>query len=474
MNRLIASTVTCTLIGLLSIPAMAQNPATKPALSPPQAMLASWNDIGWKPGDQLLLVTGSNGSIHSAIASDADVDRGGKLWIGTWATSPQPPMPGPVQTFRNQTLRLIVHTSAGGTKVRIKISNTFGDHPLQIGSAHIARRTSEADINPTSDRTVMFNGDASTTVPARSMVVSDPVELDVPALSDLAISVFLPEATEATTSHILAMQTSYVSAVGDSTAAVKFPVAKTIHSWPFLTGVDVAASPRGVAIVAFGSSLTDGDGTTRDTNGRWPDVMAERLQKGADRKAEVGVLNQGIIGNRLLNDSPQQAGSPFGAALGQAGLARFERDVLAQAGVKYVIVGLGINDIAFPGSLTPLTERISAESVISGYRQLIARAHQKGIRVIGTTNPPFENSFLAAPPVTFYTPEKESVRGKVNAWMRNSAEFDAVVDFDEVLRDPSHPTRLLALYDSGDHLHPNNAGCAAEGNAVPLALFEGH
>jgi lysophospholipase L1-like esterase len=188
----------------------------------------------------------------------------------------------------------------------------------------------------------------------------------------------------------------------------------------------------------------------------------------------VGVLNQGIIGNRLLNDSPQQAGSPFGAALGQAGLARFERDVLAQAGVKYVIVGLGINDIAFPGSLTPLTERISAESVISGYRQLIARAHQKGIRVIGTTNPPFENSFLAAPPVTFYTPEKENVRQKVNAWMRSSAEFDAVVDFDEVLRDPNHPTRLLALYDSGDHLHPNNAGCAAEGNAIPLALFEGH
>ena len=170
----------------------------------------------------------------------------------------------------------------------------------------------------------------------------------------------------------------------------------------------------------------------------------------------------------------RSACSPFGAALGQAGLARFERDVLAQAGVEYVIVGLGINDIAFPGSLTPLTERISAESVISGYRQLIARAHQKGIRVIGTTNPPFENSFLAAPPVAFYTPEKENVRQKVNAWMRSSAEFDAVVDFDEVLRDPNHPTRLLALYDSGDHLHPNNAGCAAEGNAIPLALFEGH
>jgi lysophospholipase L1-like esterase len=384
-------------------------------------------------------------------------------------------LPGSVQSFRNQTLRLIVHTSAGGTKVRIRISNTFGDQPLLIGGAHIARRTSAADIDPASDRALMFHGHSSTKVPARSMVVSDPVDLDVPALSDLAISLFLPRATQAMSTHILALQTSYVSPdTGNSTTGVKFPVAKTIHSWPFLTGVDVAASPRGVSIVAFGSSLTDGDGSTLDSNRRWPDVLAERLQESADRKAEVGVLNQGIIGNRLLNDSPQQAGSPFGAALGQAGLARFERDVLAQAGVRYVIVGLGINDIAFPGSLTPLTERISAESMISGYRQLIARAHQKGIRVIGTTNPPFENSFLDAPPVTFYTPEKESVRQKVNAWMRSSAEFDAVVDFDKVLRDPSHPTRLLAIYDSGDHLHPNNAGCTAEGNAIPLALFEGH
>ncbi len=483
MNRLIANTVKCTIIGLwsLAISAMAQNPLTKPALSPSHAMPASWNDIGRQVGEQFLRVTDSNGSIHPAIASGADVNQGGKQWIGTWAASPQSPIPESVQTFRNQTLRLIVHTIAGGTKVRIKISNIFGDHPLQVGSAHVARRTSAADIDPTSDRAVTFNGQASTPVPARSILVSDPVELDVPALSDLAISLFLPEPTQATTLHILAMQTSYVADVGNSTAAVKFPVSKTIHSWLFLTGVDVAASPRGVAIVAFGSSLTDGDGTTRDINARWPDVLAERLQKakGAERKMEIGVLNQGIIGNRLLSDSPvQAAGGQFGAALGQAGLARFERDVLSQAGVKYVIVGLGINDIAFPGSLTPATESTGAESVIAGYHQLIAHAHQKGIRVIGTTNPAFENSFLAlAPPtptITFFTLEKESVRQKVNDWIRTSGEFDGVVDLDQVLRDPSHPTRLLPSYDSGDHLHPNNAGCLAEGNAFSLALFEGH
>ena len=189
-----------------------------------------------------------------------------------------------------------------------------------------------------------------------------------------------------------------------------------------------------------------------------PTCLLSGCRKAPTRKPKLGVLNQGIIGNRLLNDSPQQAGSPFGEALGQSGLARFKRDVLAQSGVKYVIVVLGINDIAFPGSLTPLKESVSAEGMISGYRQLIARAHEQGIRVIGTTNPPFESAFLANPPVTFYTPEKEIVRQKVNTWIRNSGEFDAVVDFDLVLRDPGQPTQLLPAYDSGDHLHPNDAG----------------
>lgn len=268
-----------------------------------------------KPTALLVSALALLSSNHPAIASSAEVNPDGKQWIGTWAAAPQPFLPGRLETFRNQSLRLIVHTSAGGTTVRIRISNTFGDHPLLIGGAHIARRAAAADIDPTSDRTLMFHGHSSTTVPARSIVVSDPVELDVPALSDLAISLFFPKTTVATTSHLLALQTSYVSPdTGDSTADVKFPVARTIVAWPFLTGVDVAASPDGAAIVALGSSTTDGDGSTSDANRRWPDVLAERLQKGADRKAEVGVLNQGIIGNRLLNDSPREDGLPFGAA----------------------------------------------------------------------------------------------------------------------------------------------------------------
>lgn len=402
-----------------------------------------------------------------------------ETWIGTWATAPQAAMPGRVQTFHNQTLRLIAHISAGGKRVRIKISNTFGDRPLLIGAAHVARQAGEADIEPASDRTVKFGGRGSATVAAHSMVVSDPVDLDVPPLSDLAISLFFPEPTEATTSHILALQTNYISAeTGDMTAAVKFPVGKMISSWPFATGVDVSASARGGAIVAFGSSTTDGDGSTKDANQRWPDVLAERLQKNGD--AELGVLNEGIIGNRLLSDShsPRQAGGPFeavlkgfGDALGVAGLARYDRDVLKQAGVRYVILGLGINDILFPGAFIPATENVSAQSLIAGNRELIARARKKGIRVIGTTLPPVEDATFRNPTILFYTAEKEKVRQELNAWIRSSGEFDAVIDFDEVVRDPSHPTRLLPAYDSGDHLHVNDAGNVAQANAIPLALF---
>ena len=416
----------------------------------------------------------NRGGQNSGGQNRGGKNRGSQKWIGTWAAAPQPAAPGHIQTFQNQSVRLIVHTSVGGKKVRIKISNTFGEQPLVIGGAHIARRAAGADIDPSSDRVLKFGGRESTKIAAGAMVVSDPVDLDAPALSDLAISLFFPEPTEMKTAHILAKQSNYVSLeTGDSTAAVKFQVAKTIRSWPFLTGVDVEASSRSAAIVAFGSSLTDGDGTTTDANRRWPDVLAERLQKESEGKKELGMLNEGIIGNRLLHDSPKGADNPFGAALGEAGLTRFARDVLAQAGVKYVIVGLGINDIAFPAfPFAPASDKVTAGDIIAGYRQLIRRAHEKGVRVIGTTNPPFENSAFTEPKVTFYTAEREAERQKVNEWILRSGEFDGVVDLDKVLRDPSHPTQLLPAYDSGDHLHPNDAGCVAEGNAIPLALFQ--
>ena len=408
----------------------------------------------------------------------------GKVWVGTWAAAPQAAVKGPAQTFHNQTLRLIVHTSVGGKKVRIKISNTFGDQPLLIGDAHIARRTSEADLDPASDRTLKFQGRPSVTIPPRSMTVSDPVDLDVPALSDLAISLFFPETAALTTWHILAMQTNYISAeTGDATAQAKFPVAKAITFWPFLTGVDVEASPHAASIVALGSSLTDGDGSTRDTNRRWPDVLAERLQKAGGEDAELGVLNEGIIGNRLLSDtqSPRQAGGPLplgpvyeqlGPALGQSGVTRFDRDVLEQAGVKYVILALGVNDMLFPGAFTPQTETVTAQDLINGNRQFITHAHKKGIRAIGTTIPPFEHALFREPFFDhFYTPANEKIRQEVNAWIRTGGEFDGVIDFDEAVRDPDHPTQILPAYDSGDHLHVNNTGNIAQGNVISLALF---
>lgn len=405
-------------------------------------------------------------------------------WIGTWAAAPQAAPQGQVQTFHNQSLRLIVHTSAGGKKVRIKISNTFGDQPLLIGTARIARRASEADIDPASDRALKFHGNASTTIPPHSIAVSDPVDLEVPALSDLAISLFFPETAALTTMHILALQTNYLSAeTGDATAQMKFPVAQIITFWPFLTGVDVESTPHAAAIVALGSSLTDGDGSSENANRRWPDVLAERLQKGGPKDAELAVLNEGIIGNRLLNDtqSPRQAGRPpplgavyeqLGPALGQSGLARFDRDVLAQAGVKYVILALGVNDILFPGSFIPQTESVTAQNLINGNRQLIARAHKKGIRVIGTTIPAFEHALFRNPLYErFYSPENEKMRQEVNVWIRTAGEFDGVIDFDQAVRDPNHPTQILPAYDSGDHLHVNDAGNVAQGKAIPLSLF---
>jgi lysophospholipase L1-like esterase len=429
-----------------------------------------------------VLCTAANAQKPSPNApSDPPTQR----WIGTWAAAPQHFVPGEIETFQNQTLRLIVHTSVAGTKVRVRISNTFGDQPLLIGRIHIARRTSGADVDPASDRALTFAGLASITLAAGSIAISDPVDLDVPALSDLAISIFLPESTKAATSHVLALQTSYVSETkGDITGAPTFPKPKAIDTWPLLTGVDVAASPHGATIVALGSSLTDGDGSTKDANRRWPDVLAERLQKAKGRAAELGVLNEGIIGNRLLSDtdSPKQAGGPpplaevfaqLGPALGQSGLQRFDRDVLAQAGVKYVIVALGVNDILFPGAFIPASESVSTQSLTSGYRQLIERAHKKGVRVIGSTIPPFEHALFRNPFFgDFYTPEKERVRQEVNAWIRNSGAFDGVIDFDQAVRDPNHPTQVLPAYDSGDHLHVNDAGNAAQVNVISLALFE--
>jgi lysophospholipase L1-like esterase len=392
------------------------------------------------------------------IAS-ADAARPAPDWISTWIAAPQPPLPSSVDHYRAQSLRLIVHVSAGGSQVRIRLSNLYGNAPLTIGAAHIARRTSGADIDPAHDRALTFGGRTSVVVPAHATVLSDPAHLEIPALADLSVSLYLPKGVAATTVHILAQQTSYVSQPGDATAAARFPVARRIDMWPFLTGVDVMATQPTFAVVAFGDSTVDGDGSTADANRRWPDALAARLQQAGQN---VAVLNAGLIGNRLLHGSP--GGSTFGAALGEAGLARFSRDALDQAGAKVVIVRIGSNDLGFLHGLAPPSEFMDADDLIAGYRRLVALAHQHGLGIIGSTIPPFENAAIPG----YSTPAKNVIRQRVNSWIRHDGDFDTVLDFDQILHDPSHPARLLPAYDSGDHLHPNDAGYRAVASALPL------
>jgi lysophospholipase L1-like esterase len=408
-------------------------------------------------------------------------------WVCTWGTGPAgPPLASQTQTFNDQTLRLIVHTSIGGKSVRIRVSNTFGTTPLRIGEAHVALRQGGSTIVAGSDRPLTFSGNRSITIPPGAPVLSDPVDLDVPALSDLAISLHLPGSVQAATIHGSAFQTNYVSLPGNFTGAAAFPTDRTITSWPFLTEVDVNA-PGAASIVALGDSITDGANTTLDTNHRWPDLLALRLQtardalgaaagKQAGRQTTalantpglvawgtgLGVVNRGIGGNRLLRDPGEQP------LFGRAALERFDRDVIATAGVRYMVVLIGINDIGHPGTGTiPASEEPTVDELIAGYRQLIARAHAKGIAVYGATLTPFEGTVFPG----YYSPEKEQIRQGVNNWIRSGDEFDGVIDFDRAVRDPSHPTRMLPAYDSGDHLHPNDLGMQAMANAIPLQLF---
>ena len=325
--------------------------------------------------------------------------------------------------FNNQTLRQIVYTSVGGERVRVRLS-TFGANGLVIGAAHLALRDVGAAIVPGSDRTLTFSGQPSITIPPGALVVSDPVDLDVPALGDLAVSIFVPGSTGPATWHFVALQTSYVSPPGDFTASPVMPIDSTTLAWFWLAGVEVMASKQTGAIVTFGDSITDGPGSTPDTNNRWPDHLTRRLlsQPGNHK---MGVLNEGITGNRLLHD-----------VLGPNGLARFDRDVLTQTGVTHVIVLLGNNDIT-TGEVFP-ADFVTADQIIEGHRQLIRRAHARGLKIYGGTLTPFEGfTFFGFTFSPTSSPETEAKRQAVNEWIRSSGEYDAVIDFDALVRDPS-------------------------------------
>ncbi len=385
-------------------------------------------------------------------------------WVATWADAPAPQWADEAQRakahleFENQTVREIVHTSIGGSAIRLRLSNKFGQDSVQIGAVHVASCGDAGKIMPDSDHTVTFSGRTTFIIPSDSPFLSDPVDFTLPAASNLCISLFLPKKTTAAGIHYSAQQKNYIAA-GDSTALENLPDPTTITSWVFLAGVDVAASDSSAAIVAFGDSITDGAASTVDANRRWPNVLADRL---AAAHRDLAVVDAGIGGNRILHDAlPSQIG------FGVNALARFERDVLAQPGARYVIVLEGINDLGHAGSSAPESEAVTADDLIAAMKQMIERAHERQIKIIGGTLTPFEGTVFKG----YYSPDKEKERKRLNDWIRTSGAFDGVIDFEKAVADPANPTHMLADYDSGDHLHPNDAGYKAMGEAINLGLF---
>ncbi len=382
-------------------------------------------------------------------------------WAGSWAASQQIPEPQnslAPDDLRDATLRQIVHLSIGGATLRVRLSNAFGTAPLHFTSLHVARPVSAASarIDPATDKALSFSGSGDVTVPAGAEYTSDPVDYPVAALSDLAITLHLDTPPAQQTGHPGSRATSYL-VHGDLVSAANLPDAKKVDHWYQVAGVDVVAPPGAASIVTLGDSITDGHGATTNGNDRWTDVLAQRLQASLNTRA-LGVLNEGIGGNHLLTDG-----------LGSNALARFDRDVLAQAGVRYLIVLECVNDLGGltrNGEATPAEHSALVRRILGSYEQIVVRAHAQGIKVIGATILPYTRSGYYHPGLS-----NEGDRQAINQWIRTPGHFDAIVDFDKLMRDPSHPDRLLPSYDSGDHLHPSPAGYRAMAEAIPLSLF---
>lgn len=404
-------------------------------------------------------------------------------WVATWAASPQTPRfnfprlpapspapasPQPGQpsqapppplfpappTINNQTVRMIVHTSIGGRRVRVQLSNAYGTSALQVGSAHIALRDKDSAIVSASDRPLTFSGKSSISIPPAAEILSDPVELEVPKLGDLVISVYIPGEAASPTIHLTGLHTTYISKPGDFTAApaIGDPSAK-VQLWYWIAAVDVVASSKAGLIVAFGDSITDGATSTPDTDRSWPSQLAQRLSANK-ATAELAIVNEGISGNRLLNDGA-----------GVSALARFDRDVLSLPGAKWLIVLEGINDIGIggrPGAQSP--DAVTADDLIGAHKQMIERARLHGIKVIGATLTPYVGAAYA-------TDQGETIREAVNQWIRTSGAYDAVIDFDAATQDPANPKQIRPAYNLRDHLHPNDDGYKAMAESVDLAIF---
>jgi lysophospholipase L1-like esterase len=386
-----------------------------------------------------------------------------RSWVGTWAASPQPiwghdfafPTKIP-EKAGDQTIRQIVRVSLDGSQVRILFSNEYGTTPLRIGAASVALAGDGPSIVPETLHKLTFGGQTATVLPPGAPVVSDPVDMDVGEAGRLAVSLYLPDETPLTTFHWDGKQTAYIGS-GDITASSTFSPIDTTDARVLLSGVLVNTHNKGTVVV-FGDSITDGNGASLNADARWPDYLARRLA--AQR---TSVLNAGISGARLLQDK-----------MGVNAPARFTRDALAQPGVKAVMLLLGINDISWPGTAFARQQaEPSADSLISAYRQLIALAHSHNVRIVGATLTPFEGALSGTPLGDYYNADKDALRQEVNRWIRTSGAFDAIIDFDALLRDPAHPSRLAAKFDSGDHLHPGDRGNQAMAEGVDLDALLG-
>jgi len=377
-----------------------------------------------------------------------------EYWVGTWGTAPQlvepqnrPPTPG----LSGNTLRQIVHVSLDGRQLRLRLSNDFSASPVVITSAHIATSVGESAIDPASDRALSFGGKPDVTIPAHGSVVSDVLSFDLQRQANIAITMHFDSVPTDVTGHPGSRTTSYIQA-GDAVTAATLPNAARTDHWYIIQTIDVQRPGASAAVVTLGNSITDGRGSGTNKQNRWPDELARRFYANAATQ-NVAVLNMGIGGNCVTR-----------ACLGPAARARFQRDVLEQSGVRWLIILEGVNDIG--GARDSAAAAAVAVDIVNAFQSMITQAHQRGIRVYGATIMPFGGSF-------YDKPGKESARRFVNQWIRSSGKFDAVIDLDTATRDPAHPTQLLAAYDTGDHLHPNEAGHHAMAAAIDLRLFEG-
>jgi len=390
----------------------------------------------------------------------------GRHWVSAWSAAVHSPLPfsdvPPSPTFDNQTIRMIVRPTIGGSRLRIRFSNEFGASPAAIGAARVAIVSRGPRIVPESDRVLTFSGKSSISIPPGAPMLSDPVDLGVSPFTEIAISIYLPRKTLASSTHFWAQHETYISGPGDLTAGTDLPDATSNASWYWLADVEIWAPVETAATVAFGDSITNGEGPKQGGYQDWPDVLASRLADGRG-SPQLAVLNEGISGNRILQDGA-----------GVSALARLDRDVLAQPGVINLIVLEGINDIGWlhlpvnapkPNENLFAPQTVSAQELIAGLHQIINRAHEHGIRVFGATLTPYEGA-------DYYSADGESIRQAVNQWIRTGGAFDGVFDFDVAVRDTNHPARFRDDYQSGDHLHPSAAGYKAMADAVDISALQ--